>query len=69
MLDPAQQSRTWNPQQSGRLSFISMCLSDRPLHQFTLDFPQERVAADINGDGFVDFADLLLLLAAWGPCE
>ena len=34
-----------------------------------LDFPQERVAADINGDGFVDFADLLLLLAAWGPCE
>ena len=24
---------------------------------------------DVNGDGFVDFHDLLLLLAAWGPCE
>lgn len=24
---------------------------------------------DVNGDGFVDFEDLLLLLAAWGPCE
>lgn len=25
--------------------------------------------ADVNGDGTVDLADLLLVLAAWGPCE
>jgi len=25
--------------------------------------------ADIDGDGNVAFADLTLLLAAWGPCE
>jgi hypothetical protein len=23
---------------------------------------------DVDGDGFVDFGDLLLVLAAWGPC-
>ena len=26
-------------------------------------------SSDIDGDGDVDFGDLLLLLAAWGPCE
>ncbi|MBX3374275.1 MAG: DNRLRE domain-containing protein [Phycisphaeraceae bacterium] len=26
------------------------------------------VPGDINGDGTVDFADLLLVLSAWGPC-
>ena len=25
-------------------------------------------AADVTGDGVVDFADLLAILAAWGPC-
>ncbi len=24
---------------------------------------------DLDGSGTVDFGDLLLLLAAWGPCE
>jgi len=24
---------------------------------------------DLDGDGFVGFGDLLILLAAWGPCE
>ncbi len=24
---------------------------------------------DLNGDGAVNILDLLLLLAAWGPCE
>jgi hypothetical protein len=28
-----------------------------------------NLASDINGDGSVDFADLLALLAAWGPCR
>jgi hypothetical protein len=28
-----------------------------------------EVTGDVNGDGFVDFDDLLMLLAAWGPCE
>ena len=26
------------------------------------------VTGDINGDGTVDVADLLILLSAWGPC-
>jgi hypothetical protein len=25
--------------------------------------------ADVSGDGFVDFADLHLVLASWGPCR
>jgi hypothetical protein len=29
-----------------------------------LDHP----AADLNGDGLVDGADLGLMLSAWGPC-
>ncbi len=24
---------------------------------------------DLDGSGTVDFADLLIVLAAWGPCE
>jgi len=27
------------------------------------------IVGDVNGDGLVDFADLLEVLAAWGPCE
>ena len=27
------------------------------------------VAADIDGDGFVGFADLVAVLASWGPCD
>lgn len=26
------------------------------------------IPGDLNGDGIVDVADLLLLLGAWGPC-
>jgi hypothetical protein len=26
-------------------------------------------SADVDGSGFVDFDDLLLVLDAWGPCE
>jgi plastocyanin len=29
----------------------------------------DRCVADINGCGTVDFADLILILGAWGPCE
>ena len=24
--------------------------------------------ADVNGDGFIDVSDLLLIVGAWGPC-
>ncbi len=24
---------------------------------------------DLDGNGVVDFGDLLIVLAAWGPCE
>ena len=26
-------------------------------------------SGDLNGDGTVDVADLLMILSAWGPCE
>lgn len=29
----------------------------------------ETPVGDLNGDGVVDVADLLILLAAWGPCQ
>ena len=29
---------------------------------------QRAVAGDVNDDGVVDFADLLAVLGAWGPC-
>jgi len=38
---------------------------NRGLFVWTLDL---SIDGDINGDGVVDFADLLELLAAWGPC-
>ena len=28
-----------------------------------------RVPGDVDGNGVVDFADLLAVLAGWGPCE
>ena len=30
--------------------------------------PQDRVIGDITGDGVVDVADLITLLANWGEC-
>ena len=30
--------------------------------------PEDALPADINSDSSVSFDDLLLLLAAWGPC-
>ena len=29
----------------------------------------DAIPGDLDGDGLVDFRDLLQLLAAWGPCE
>ena len=29
----------------------------------------EGGAEDLDGSGLVDFGDLLIVLAAWGPCE
>ena len=32
-------------------------------------FPEPQpIPADVDGDGFVTFQDLILMLAAWGPC-
>ncbi|NNF43758.1 MAG: hypothetical protein HKN62_12085 [Phycisphaerales bacterium] len=31
--------------------------------------PLVTLAADLDGSGLVDFSDLLILLAAWGPCD
>jgi hypothetical protein len=37
---------------------------------FVIDFtPQSSVPGDMNGDGVVDGADLLILLSVWGDCE
>ncbi len=33
-----------------------------------IDFPI-LCPADLNDDGIVDFADVLVVLANWGPCE
>ncbi|MFB3139187.1 MAG: hypothetical protein ACE10B_08205, partial [Phycisphaerales bacterium] len=30
--------------------------------------PDNVILGDLNGDGIVGIGDLLLLLAAWGPC-
>ncbi len=37
-------------------------------YAFSIDCP-EPIAGDIDGDGTVGTTDLLLLLAAWGPCR
>lgn len=34
----------------------------------TIRSPAGAHPADLNGDGIVGFADMLILLAAWGPC-
>jgi hypothetical protein len=31
--------------------------------------PEAPIPGDVDGDGDVDFADLLAVLAAWGPCS
>ena len=36
--------------------------------QISLTILAEGPSADIDGDGDVDFADLLLLLGGWGDC-
>jgi hypothetical protein len=36
--------------------------------RLVLVLPAAPAPGDINGDGVVDISDLLLLLAAWGPC-
>ena len=33
----------------------------------TLGLPP--ITGDVDGDGAVDFADLLAILTAWGPCS
>ena len=38
------------------------------LFRFTAERKVPLIPADINGDGAVDFADLLLVITAWGPC-
>lgn len=34
-----------------------------------IDLSSPPCVADLNGDGFVDGADLTMLLASWGPCS
>ena len=45
-----------------RVWFVEESATDIVLHVV------ERSASDPNGDGVVDFDDLVALLAAWGPC-
>jgi plastocyanin len=34
----------------------------------TITVLEDGASGDLNGDGVVDVSDLLILLAAWGPC-
>ena len=36
--------------------------------QFTLAILEFGQPGDVNGDGMINFEDLLILLASWGPC-
>ncbi|MHC5113288.1 MAG: choice-of-anchor B family protein [Planctomycetota bacterium] len=42
--------------------------SDRQRGLFVWQFPETAVEGDVNGDGVVNFADVLAIIAAWGPC-
>ena len=59
-----------------RLRFSASDLSDGSVIEAGVDGVEittlvcdESIPGDINGDGEVDFQDINLLLAAWGPCE
>lgn len=58
-----------------RIRFIASDFAPASLVEAGVDAVELRIPAcvpaipgDVNGDGFVDFADALEILASWGPC-
>ena len=47
---------------------VSPRSADRRGHDEDGAFTLRTDAVDLNGNGEVDFADILILLGAWGPC-
>ncbi len=55
----------WDINDSGQITGLASDVDD--VRRAFLLTPKAKVG-DINGDGVVDVLDLLLVLAAWGPC-
>lgn len=66
---PAAQVIAWLRREPGNPSPIAgEVVAQRVNADGSLGLPDVSVPGDLDGDGLVGFADLLLLLAAWGPC-
>jgi len=67
-VEPTDQVRVrFTADDSPNNSLVEALIDDFAVSRLECEEP--GIPEDINGDGTVDVVDLLMLLAAWGPCE